>query len=235
MIINADDFKYPSKKERIEAQINLPKFDVFGFNYIDELVSIFKEKKTLHEASRSGNLYWWDNCLQNRFGKLRETFIYTITNYNRGFSDDISLCPENKIVNRISFDYYAEIFYYYFFSSRDIIAQIIRLYYSIKIEENKLHFDNALILKINDLTVKDAVIFFYKATKDASDYRNGFAHRFPLNLPDYRSIITIDEGHKSLSKGGGGFISSENIVENIILSLNSLSILMKELKKNMNE
>jgi len=233
-IIPSEDFKYPSKQERIESQKVLPKISCFGFKYKSEIQLILIEKKSLTEASISANLFRWDNCLQNRFGKLSETFIYAMTNYNRGFLDDISECTSNQFINQIMFNYYAEVFYYYLFSARDVIAQIVREYYSISIQEGALHFNDNFLSKINDLKVKENLVRFSEELKDAKEYRNSFAHRFPANQPDFRSSITIKDGYECLNGGRGQYITSEKIIENIQYSLNSLFILMEELKESMN-
>lgn len=232
--LKADDFKYPSKEERKEIQKVYPKLSHFGFEDKNELISILIENMSFDEASRYGNLHQWDTCLLNRFGRIHETYVYTLTSYNRGFFDDYSKCSHNEMVNRFMFEYYVEIFYYYFFSTRDIIAQILRLYYRIDLEENELHLNKTFIKKINDIKVKESVIKFNVATKDASEYRNSFAHRFPPNEMDYRSAITEKEGRISIGIGGGRFILSKEIVDNINSSLKSLSVLMIELKKSIN-
>lgn len=231
IIIKADDFKYPSIKEREIAQKDYPQIDFFGFEYKSEIEAILNEKMTLEEASRNANLYWWDICLRNRLGKLHDTYTYVSTNYNRGFSDDYLKCSQYEFVNRLLFDYYAEIFYYYFFSTRDIIAQILRLHFCLDIDENKLYFNYNFIKKINNPDIEDVLMIFFKAINVASDYRNGFAHRFTVNQPDYRSVIIKNNDKKYLAAGSGKFIPSEKIFENINNSLNSLSSFMIELKK----
>jgi hypothetical protein len=113
--MEADDYRYPSLDERKEVLKDYPKFNCIGFKYKDELESLINEKLSLDETMKHGNLYWWDNCLLNRFGVLKETYIYAMTSYSRGFIDEYSECSQNQFANRLLFDYYAEIFYYYFF------------------------------------------------------------------------------------------------------------------------
>lgn len=237
IIIESDQFKYPTKEERSEIEKTIPKLHCFDFEYRSEVESILIKKMTYKEASNNGNLYWWDNCLKNRIGKLRETFIYTLTNYNRGFSDEDHSKEQDKcrIVNGILFEYYAEIFYYYFFSTRDIIAQIIRLYYNIDINEEKLHFNYTFIKKIKDTTAKELSNSFIETTKKASEYRNASAHRFTPTLKDYRSVISENNGKSSLIIGGGKIITSKEIVDNINGSINSLSVFLEELSNAMNK
>ncbi len=233
IIIKADDYKYPSLDERKEVIKNYPTLTSFGFKYKSGLESLINDELSFDDALKKENLYWWDNCLLNRFGTLKETYIFMLTSYKRGFNDDYSNCSHLEIVNRLQFDYFAEIFYYYFFSSRDIIAQIIRLYYKINIKENKLHFNEDFIRKINEVKVKDSSMAFLKATKVASEFRNGFAHRFTPTISDYRINITEEEGKRYLNFGIGNFTKSKKIVENIDYSLTSLITLIDELKQHL--
>lgn len=234
VIVKADDYKYPSLEERKEVLKNYPELTFFGFENKSVLEALINDRLSLDDAFKNDNLYWWDNCLLNRFGILKETYIYAITNYIRGFVDDYTKCSQNEIINRLQFDYYAEIFYYYFFSTRDIIAQILCLYLKINIKEIQLHFNEGFIRKINDSKINDLTMTFYKATKDASDFRNGFAHRFTPTLYDNRTTISELNGKKSLNFGNGCLIESKKIVENIDNSLKSLSDLMNNLKMLMN-
>jgi hypothetical protein len=148
VIIKAEDFKYPSKEERSEAEKNCPKLNSFGFKYECEIESIEVENKSIDEASKETNLYYWDICLKNRFFWVHQTYIYVLTNYNRGFLDDNSIYSDNESVNILLFNYYVEIFHYYYFSSRDIVAQILNLYFQIGTPEVSLYFNDKFFNKI---------------------------------------------------------------------------------------
>ena len=91
-------------------------------------------------------------------------------------------------------------------------------------------FNEKFIGKIDEIKVKDSAMIFLVATKEASEFRNGFAHRFTPTLNDNRSNITEIDGKISLNFGRGSIIESKIIVENINNSLISLSIFMQELK-----
>jgi hypothetical protein len=227
--IHSKDLKYPSAKEFNKAYKNCPKLKIFNFKHNHPLVLIVNERMPMNDASRLSNLYWWDNCLLFRLQNVRDTYVYTLTNYNRGFLDDYAKCTHIQLINHLLFNYSAEIFYYYYFSTRDIIAQILNFYYSLGIKEDKLHFNRALISKIKDQSVKNILLKFEDATKSANDYRNGFTHRYTPNLPDHRSVVVRD--NKELSFGGGSFIESDKILENINGSLNALSNLILELRE----
>ena len=233
MNIESGEFKYPSTVERLEAKKKIPYFNCFGFKYKSVFESVFVANQSFDSASKSENLYNWDECLENRFGKLRETYIYTITNSNRGFLDDYSECSLCQIVNHLMFDYYAEIFYYYFFSTRDIIAQILRLYHDVNIEEDNLYFNTKFIAKINDKRIQEILSKFLEETGDASNFRNGFAHRFTPIMPDGRTKTTVEDGKECLSISVGRSTSTVEIIKNIDNSLNSLENLMQSLKENM--
>jgi hypothetical protein len=227
--LKSEDFKYPTEEERYEIQKSCPKLENFDFKYNHTLALVINNGIPVDDASRRTNLFWWDYCLINRIGNLHATYIYTLTNYNRGFSDDYDKCTHIQLINKLLFDYYAEIFYYYFFSTRDIIVQILSNFYSLDTREDKLYFNSEFINKINNISVRNAILSFEASTKDAYEYRNQFAHRYTPNIADFRTVISDDK--RKLSFGGGGFITSVKIVENINDSLNSLSKFIIELKE----
>lgn len=229
VIFKCDEFKYPSSEEHKLISKKFPKIELFEFEYKFGLQLIIEEKQTIENTCRLKNLYWWNNCLLNRLGKLRETYVYAITSFERNVSYEYS--NENRIenLNGYMFEYYSELFYYFFFSTRDVIAQIINVYYNIRQNEDKvmLHF---IINKVPDASVRELLYSFLSKTKTASDYRNGFAHRFTPNNPDYRAVVTSENGVKSIGFGGCKIIKPDEIVENINQSLLSLQFLMKELR-----
>lgn len=228
VILKSNDFKYPNKQEFIKFHSECPKLQIFGFEHNHPLVLIVNESISIDEASRTSNLYWWENCLINRFEKVCHTYTFLATHYSRGFSDDWRENTNKQAVNHIMFEYYAEVFYYYFFSSRDILAQILCAYYSIPIKEDKISFNQKFITSIIELDVKNILKKFDKGTAEAKEFRNGFTHRFTPNIPDHRSVISEDG--RALSFGGGRFLQSERIKNNIDKSLNSLSLMMTELR-----
>ena len=70
VILKAKDFKYPNKKEFIKFHNKCPKLEIFGFKHNHPLALIVNDRMPMNEASRLSNLYWWDNCLINRFEKV---------------------------------------------------------------------------------------------------------------------------------------------------------------------
>ena len=232
VIFKSNDFKYPSQDERKEAIKGYPDLECFDFEHKSGIKSILTDKMPLKEASRKENLFWWNSYLQNRLGSLQESYIYMITNYNRGFSDGYLKCHENEYINKFLFDYYAEIFYYYLFSTKDIIAQILNLYFSIDLDEEKVYVNKSFLENISG---KDKGLFknFDKATEEAKKIRNSFAHRFSPNHPDYRLVYSIHNDSESVRIGGRIFTSSDKIVKNINNSLKKLQTLILDLKKIM--
>ncbi len=226
----AEDLKYPSAEEIKYADSKCPKFGNFGFEDNSLIISVL-QGKPVKEASIEDNLYWWDLILTNRFGSLRGAYFDSLTHFNRGFKDYFQECSDNEIINRLLFDSNAEIFYYFFFVTADVIAQILKLYFKIDIPESKVSFNEKLIKEILDPSVKEALRKFYNDTKLARDYRNGFTHRFPMNHPDYRSKIEISDKSTVLHSGSGSFIPPSKLIVNIENCLNSLSVLMEAIKK----
>jgi hypothetical protein len=165
--------------------------------------------------------------------KLYRTYIYTLTNFSRGFSDDYPKCTNQETVNKIMFDYYAEIFYYYLVSVRDVIAQILCVkYFKSYKKEHNLKFNKEFIKKIDNSEIQELLlIFMNKTVETVNNYRNAFAHRYPPTMADYRTEISIENGRKSIGFGFGKQVESVKIVENMNYSLIALFDLMRELKR----
>lgn len=229
-IIKAENLKYPTKEEIAYANSQCPKFRNFDFEYQDSLISILDGKK-IEEAAVIENLHWWNNVLLNRFGSLRGAYFDALTHYRRGFPEEYHNCNDLENVNRILFDSNAEIFYYYFFVSCDVIAQILRLNLKLDIEEEKLHFNKSLLKKLPVGELRDVIKTFIVKTEMTRKYRNSFTHRFPPNYPDFRVITGVKDGRNTLSAGSGIYAKPSVILKNIEKSLFALSQLMKELKE----
>lgn len=230
--LKATDFKYPSKEERVGANNNYPKLTKFGFPYMEGLESIVSTASvniTVEEATRKNNLYWWDEYLQTKLAKLYQSFVNTHTNFSRGIPNDTSKFIKDNHLNKLQFDFYAETFYYFFFSVRDIIAQILNTYYSIGCEEDKVSFKK-IKDKLKGTEVQEALNTFYKSTEEASEIRNSFTHRFPATQPNFRLTLEDENGRKILALNGGYHIPPEKVVKNIKESLKNLSILLESLQ-----
>jgi hypothetical protein len=226
----SEDFTYPTKEERILSGKDYPRILNFGFPYINPLHSFMSDNINAKVATIKHNLHDWDICLSNRFGLLNETYVYGITYFTRGFSEEFLTSSGKNHVNRLLFEYHAEIFYYYFISARDIIAQIINLFFNIELKENFL-LNAGFIDKIPNNEVRTSMRKFLQETDEASGMRNKFAHRFTPTQADFRMELTEENGRTILSLGGRKQISSDWIVNNIKGSLILLSDLMTALKK----
>jgi hypothetical protein len=228
-VINAANLKYPTKEEIKYANSQCPKFSNFDFEYKNSLFSIFDGKK-IEDAAIIENLHWWDNVLLNRFGSLRGAYFDALTHYRRGFPENHHECNDIENVNRILFDSNVEVFYYFFFVSCDVIAQILRINLKLKIDEYKLHFNNRFLKKLPEGELKKSIERFFESIKETREYRNSFAHRFPPNYPDYRVVTGIKNGRNTLSSGSGNFAKPSVILENIEDSLSALADFMNELQ-----
>lgn len=229
VILKSKDFRYPNKAEFLKFHNNCPRLEVFGFNYVHPLALIITDKIPMNEASRLGNLNLWDYCLINRFQKICHTYVFVSTYYSRGFIDDWSKNTEKQAINHIMFEYYSEVFYYYYFSARDIIAQILCTYYALDFKEKEISFNKTIINSIKDSNVQNLLLKFDEETRDSKEFRNSFTHRFTPTLPDHRSIISNSK--RKINFGAGNFLQSDLIILNIDKSLTALSILMTELRK----
>ncbi|MDD2287187.1 MAG: hypothetical protein PHQ11_17520, partial [Paludibacter sp.] len=86
MILLREDFNYPSKSEIDKISNEIPRIDILGFKYTSKTKAIFSGILN-EEVKRIDHLFWWDYCLGNRFGRLRQTFEYILVHYMRGITE----------------------------------------------------------------------------------------------------------------------------------------------------
>lgn len=229
MILKWEDFKYPTEEEVLAILKEIPTLSDFGFKIKNPTDIFFINKSTRNQdILRSDHLRWWNFCLGNRFGRLRQTFEYVLVHFNRGISIDFNTDSPQIMLNSILFDYYAEIFYYLYFSSLDIIAQILNLYFMLGIDEKKVDFVKILS---SDITIKSTLIEMNESIKDTRDCRNAFTHRFTPTLNDPRIILIKDGNMEALGMGSGKRFELDFILENIKESTQILADLMNCLKE----
>ncbi|MCF8716489.1 hypothetical protein JM658_16830 [Joostella atrarenae] len=228
--IHSKYYKYPTSDERSAIAIKIPTYVRFNFESINIVESVFQLKRPLEEINQKNNLHYWNITLSNRLGKLKETHLYLLTHFDRGFKENHLDCNDKELVDHILFDYYVEIFYYFFFSTRDTLAQLLNIYFNFKMPDGKVKFESVLRLIKNE-DIKSSLDSFYKVTKVANNYRNSLTHRFPINEKDYRTEFkTTSNGDKEISVKGGDYIESDKILLNINEISNNLSKLLLEIK-----
>jgi phage pi2 protein 07 len=209
IIIKADEFKYPTRDEIKKLKLERPRLNTFGFPYVYEMIELLDRINGMADVARRSHLHWWDHCLANRLGSLNHAYITALVHYNRGLPDDIKDYQYEHFVNRTQFSYYGETYFYFFISVRDTIAQLINVYFSMGISENKLFINEEFYKKIPDQNVKNLFVQFMTDTKLTSEFRNGLAHRFLLTQPDYRPSINYDKGMVYEAGAGNSIRSSE--------------------------
>lgn len=227
--IPAVDYTYPTLAERNEAVVRCPKLDCFKFEYQHEIESIHDKGLDMDEASRRSNLWNWNICLRNRFGKIASSYINMRSHFERGFHDDYFNCHKGEHINYIQFWYYAEVFHYFFVSSQDILGQLLNCYYKIDLKENNVKFNKGFFKKIKEIEVRNELDSYFEKSSPFRDLRNAFAHRFTPNQADYRSIIEKADGTRKLLIRGGNFTPSGKIIEISEDAMMSLSYLMQKL------
>ena len=229
-MIKSKYHKYPTSKEREYLKDKLPNYDRFNFENINIIQSTLLLKKPLEETHKKNNLYYWNITLSNRLGKLKETHMFLLTHFDRGFQENHLDCKDEELVDHILFDYYAEIFYYFFFSTRDTLAQVLNLYFDLKMSDFAVRFES-VISSIEDKEIKVLLEHFHKTTKTANNYRNSLTHRFPINQKDHRTELkTNQDGNKQISIKGGNYVESDKLLININEVSNKLSELLSDLK-----
>lgn len=232
IILKSGTFKYPTKEERNKIKKFIPEINRLKIDYKSATIEILRAS-TFEKAIRNEDIYWWNNCLDNRLGKLTETYIYIRTHFLRLQSSDIQKL-KNKHTEKILLDYYIEIFYYYYFSTRDILGQLLNLIYELKIEEHKIFLSEKNVEKIKNRKMKDALSDFLSNTKDSYNIRNSFNHRFTPTQQDFRAKKNIIKANNRISFYSAQEIQFETFVddtENLMKYLGCLmNVLSKEIK-----
>ncbi|MDO5663996.1 MAG: Cthe_2314 family HEPN domain-containing protein [Bacteroidia bacterium] len=228
MILKRKNFTYPTKEEVDIVYKTLPKLECFGFNFNETITIWGDEKLSLEQITRIDNLKYWDICLSNKLSKTRSSYEYLIVHFNRGVCEDLKSDDELTIINTAQFEYYAEVFYYFYFSSLDILAQIVSLYFDPLADENRTAF-NCVFSKKH--TFSDNLLFStYQKLNKARDYRHAFTHRFTPLLNDSRSRIIVSGEKKYLGIGVEQKLDYQDAIDNSSEALNILSDLLKEIK-----
>lgn len=236
VLIKSESFTYPNRAERKSLSDEYPKIPVLKFDCKVSKVDLLTRKVPFEHFDRKNNLFYWNRLLYNRFQIVKESYIIAMVNYRRGFTDDPSLkLDEAQFLNKWKFDYYAEMFYYLFFSAQDQLAHILKIFYELRLDEWQTALTPVLTCKIQNGEVKTALNTFAGVTGDARKYRNAFAHRFPPTEPDFRSEFNIVNEKKELSFREGPQVSAEEIVANMKSSVDALNELMIKLRELVTE
>jgi hypothetical protein len=186
---NPFDFPFPTNEERLIAYEKCPKMENFGFKCYTDVDLIFHQRKGFNDAKRFVNLFQWDLCLTNKIGKLTEAYVLLNTSFLR-------LSKRNNLEYDVYFffEFHTEIFYYLLFSTRDMILQIINVFYlKDAMTDSSVSYKTIQCkLKENHSTIFELIESHYVKIKSASKYRHSFTHRYPVNFPDYRAIVTFE-------------------------------------------
>ena len=253
MLLKQEDFKYPTAEEILSIKDLIPDISSFKFKKINTFQKFFAGELSLEQLHRINNLHHWDICLSNRFGKLMQTSYNALTYYKRGVSEDFKAKNSPILVNTFLFEYNVEIFYYFFFSSLDIVAQILSLYYDplstyyfffssldIVAQILSLYYDplsNEKKVSFNFDFVKkysfniSILIEPFTRLEDARECRNSFTHRFTPLMNDSRSSFDNEENVAILGVSYEKRYDYNFILKNIKESLDLLSSLMNNLKQ----
>ncbi|MBB1151301.1 Cthe_2314 family HEPN domain-containing protein [Myroides sp. NP-2] len=214
--LKADTFKYPTKEERRKINNIIPKIERFNVEYKSATIGIL-QNSSFETAIREEDIYWWCNCVNNRLGKMEETFVYVNTHYLRELEikNDEAV---NQYTDKLLLEYFIEIFYYYYFSTRDVIGQLLNVYCDLKLREDKIFLNEKFLEQIHTEEIKNALTDFLNNTKDSYNIRNSFNHRFtPINK-DFRATKNVIKDGNTIK-----FYSAKDVkIEVFIADIESL-------------
>lgn len=229
LTLTADSFRYPTQEERRRIREIIPEISQFNPAYKSAIIDIIINGYA-DSAIRNEDIYWWCNCVNNRIGKIEETFIYVKTHQYRVDSNNIT-DSVITFTDRILLEYYIEIFYYYFFSFRDLLGQLLNIYFDLKIDEKGKFFNKEFMGKIKSDPIKTPLVDFLKMTHNSSNIRNSFVHRFTPTHRDLRSSVNIKKDNHIINFDMPQEVKVGEFVEDIENMIRYLSVLMEKLTK----
>ncbi|MFV0191226.1 hypothetical protein OBK29_15055 [Empedobacter falsenii] len=183
---NPLEYKYPNFKEVEQFNFEVVNLPILELEYIHTII-LMHNGIEFKDAKNKEDLFWWYQNLCERLLKLNQTHLYLFTHRNR-------YKTQNKKTELELFNYYSELFYYFFYSARDIIAQIINITEVINNNENQVQSNENFIAKIKDENLKDNFRTFFENTRESYKViRNAFNHRFNPTIIDNRSCKTVHQ------------------------------------------
>lgn len=227
IIFYAKDFTYPAKEERRIVSDIIPSIKAFEFKKTSSFISVLSNEISIEEATKTDSLCNWNLCLKNRLGKLRESFINSYVHFLR--YKELSSNESLEHLNEFLYEYYCEIFYYYFFSTRDVICHIINIFFELKIPEILISLNERFIQKVTNTDIIEALTNFNSETFESRNIRNQFVHRLTPTQEVFGVSEFVENGKKKLGWDAGAYISNDRLCENMKKTLNDLSTLMNKL------
>jgi len=226
-VVKSEDFQYPTKEERQLAEKNFPDLENFNCKYRSSLDLFIQNKKSTNEY----NLFFWNLNLKNKIGNLKQAYINVYVHYHKLSDKNGEDLNENDFLNIFQFNFYSEIFYYFLFSVRDVILQILNLYLDLGLKEKGVLM-NTIMKKLTGREPELSII--EKLEQDlakSSEIRNSFAHRFPKNQSDDRIQHIQTAEIEGFNFTGEQEVKPSEIMENINDSLIIMKKFILELKE----
>lgn len=229
MILKMENYKYPTREEWLEVSRTFPEMGTFGFSNVKEIGLLLEGEKTAKEVFQLQNLYHWDSVLSTKVWNLRQSYVITLVNFNRGIAQtDQDFKSELKVINLRQFEFYFETTMYYLISARDIIYQIVNLaFIQIRLQEREVTL-NKILKNIQDVHLGDLIKSSSIILKDVNELRNSMAHRFPKTANDFRSEISEDGRRYSSFKRKA--IDYDKRIENLTTGIEHLHLFYSEIK-----
>lgn len=197
----------------------------------------------------------WVMHLANRLIHVRRSYVMLKFYYDKGIPDaewyispgkngeSIQYFPhfeEKHFWHKTQFEYYADVFYYKLFSAWDTLGHLLNIEYDMQIERASFHKSITKLKTVNpNLNVRlQEDILKNDNFKRGRDFRDSITHNF---LPGHvGSTITKAKVKNQLtvSMGVGNYIPSDEIMNNIINSLDlfteTMSIITEEIVSSSN-
>lgn len=223
MKLRMENYHYPTKEEWISISKRFPKIGRFGFPHVNDLELLLTRKEPKERVRLKQNLFEWDSYLSKKTWNLRQSYVNSVVNLQRGIAiDNDDFEDEIKVIQLFNFEFYTETTFYYVISVRDIICQVINLAFGFGLNEHWLKMEK--LMKKAELNKSTGIYQIlddaYSGLKEANDIRNSLAHKFSKLNSDNRSSVS-DDG-RTYGAGSGYFIGYPKQIEILDNSLDCL-------------
>lgn len=205
----------------------------------------FKETNEVYEIDIKIKIMFSNSGLKmdlmNKISGMYRSFVFLIYYFEKEIPDDeylvspgndgesISYYPdftENNFIDKSSFDFYTDFFYFKLFSSFDSLCHIINLLYQITTNKKEIGFNNKFFDKLKMKNKSLAELLFNILDNDdfkrAKEIRNNITHNFSPN----QISTTIEEKIEDNKIIGvithNKYFTSKDIKENVYKSLGIL-------------
>lgn len=243
------DISYPSCDEVENIKNAFPAIQILRIRQDPKREERHESLETLEQSFEISS---WIKLLSHRMREIQFTYYVLRHHFNYGIPDTqwkedrpdghTVLFPQFKDYNtkmhKFLFDYYAEYFFYQFFSAWDIIYKYLNCHYHLQVKENfKNSFNKKVesLLKVSDPELDTIMSSLFQQFTGNIEMRNNMAHDFPPHKVDDRPIESFEQGRRQVALGEYIYRTSAEVLKDVEFLVTALSSLIPKLQERIDQ